>query len=176
MIGLKLDTNALLSLFPEGSQARLDLQAGIIANVVSSVIGKKVSEEIGKAVNDEVLKQIGYLDIDNLVRGHFKQYAENRWGYRSIIDANPAGIRELSAKVKSTIEHECSSIIDDIRREAQNKAKEELIANESKFIEDTTKNLTTVVRKEIIKQVNTEWKDLIDEAIKAKLFPEETPR
>ena len=176
MIGLKLDTHALLALFPEGSQARLDLQAGIIANVVSSVVGKKVSESIAESIKKEVTDQLGYINVEEMVRTHFKKYAENRWGYRTLIDANPVGMRELTTKIKSTIESECSDIIEEIRRESQAKAKEQLIANESEFIEKTTANLTSVVRREIIKQVNTEWKTLIDDAIKAKLFPEEQPR
>lgn len=48
MITLKLDTNAVKSLFPEGSEARLDLQKAVLANV-AQYVGKET------ALDDETL-------------------------------------------------------------------------------------------------------------------------
>lgn len=173
MIQLKLDTQAVNSLFPEGSQARIDLQAAIIKNVVDSVIGKKVSPEIDNRISAEVNKQMGHMDIGQLVRDHFKRYAENRWGHRTIIDANPSGVRELAAKVKETLKTECDSIIQEIVQDIQKEAIKNLKDNESFFIQRVTQNLESNVRQSIVKQVNSDFPQLVDEAIKARLFPGE---
>lgn len=173
MIQLKLDTQAVNSLFPEGSQARLDLQAAIIKNVVDSAIGKKVSPEISGRISEEVEKQMGCMDIGQLVREHFKKYAENRWGYRTLIDANPGGVRELAAKVKETLKTECDSIIQEIMNDIQKEAVKNLKNDESDFIQRVTKNLEATVRQSIVKQVNSDFPQIVDEAIKARLFPGE---
>lgn len=54
-IELKLDTNAVLSLFPEGSEARLDLQRAVVANVVKLVVDRDI-KAVTKTVEYEVRK------------------------------------------------------------------------------------------------------------------------
>lgn len=173
MISLKLDTQSVLALFPEGSQARLDLQAAIIANVVNSVIGKKVSAEISKAIDDEVYRQIGKIDIPAEVKLQFFDYAQMRWGHSHVADANPTGCRILAAKVKERVQEECRQTIGNICEEIQIDLSKNLKDRESEFISRVTQNLQSVVRKEIVGQVNKSFPSIIDEAIKARLFPEE---
>ena len=55
MIDLKLDTNAVMSLFPEGSEARLKLQSAVIANVIERTTKTPhVDPELKKMIDDGV--------------------------------------------------------------------------------------------------------------------------
>lgn len=59
---IKLDTQAMNALFPEGSTARVDLQSAVIANLVSQLNIKYVkvlSAEITEAVKAEARKAVG---------------------------------------------------------------------------------------------------------------------
>jgi hypothetical protein len=55
MIDLKLDTNAVMSLFPEGSEARLKLQSAVISNVIERTTkSASVDPELKKMIDDGV--------------------------------------------------------------------------------------------------------------------------
>ena len=155
MIQLKLDTQALNNLFPEGTQARMDLQAAVIKNVVDSVIGKRVTEEIEKIVHKE-----------------FADYIQKRYAYSDIFDINSGGIRQIKELITTNVKKQCADLLDSIKLDAINSATTNLKADEEAFIARVTKNLEVTVRQEIVKRVNNEFPQLIDEAIKARLFPE----
>lgn len=68
MVSLKLDSDAVASLFPEGSQARIDLQSAVITNIASrylkdatnTQIREAVSQSLGdfKLASDEAIKKV----------------------------------------------------------------------------------------------------------------------
>lgn len=173
MISLKLDTNAVLSLFPEGSETRLQLQAAIIKNVVNSVVGKKVDEQVENNIIHHVNAMMpGSVQIEQTVAAEFKKYVERRYGYSNLMDTNIAGIREMKAAIVERLKLECRDIIDDIQRESIEHASERIKEDEKLLIARVSTTLETVVRKEIMRQVNTQFPEIINDAIKERLFPE----
>lgn len=173
MIQLKLDTQALNNLFPEGTQARMDLQAAVIKNVVDSVIGKRVTEEIENMVIKHVnLMMPANHEIEKIVHKEFADYIQKRYAYSDVFDINSCGIRQIKELIKTNVEKQCADLLDSIKLEAINSATTNLKADEEAFIARVTKNLEVTVRQEIVKRVNNEFPQIIDEAIKARLFPE----
>lgn len=74
-VEIKLDTNAMNALFPEGTEARVNLQKAVIANFAktnlkpSQVVQKEVMAEIdkeAKKITEEVLRE---LQVKGPIRG-----------------------------------------------------------------------------------------------------------
>lgn len=173
MIQLKLDTQALNNLFPEGTQARMDLQAAVIKNVVDSVIGKRVTEEIENMVIKHVnLMMPANHEIEKIVHKEFADYIQKRYAYSDVFDINSGGIRQIKELITKNVKQQCADLLDSIKLEAINDATKNLKADEEAFMARVTKNLEATVRQEIVKRVNSEFPQIIDEAIKARLFPE----
>ncbi|AFC22358.1 hypothetical protein GAP161_248 [Cronobacter phage vB_CsaM_GAP161] len=173
MIQLKLDTQALNNLFPEGTQARMDLQAAVIKNVVDSVIGKRVTEEIENMVIKHVnLMMPANHEIEKIVHKEFADYIQKRYAYSNVFDINSGGIRQIKELISEHVKKQCNDLLDSIKLEAINDATKNLKADEEAFMARVTKNLEVTVRQEIVKRVNNEFPQIIDEAIKARLFPE----
>lgn len=172
---IKLDTNALMNLFPEGTQARVELQAAVIKNVVDSVIGKRVSEEIELMVVRHVNASMpSNADIEKLVQKQFADYIQKRYAYSDVFESNSGGIRKIKELIENGVKLQCGDLVENIQREAIKQAADNVKDDEEAFIARVTKNLEMQVRQEIVKRVNAEFPQLIDEAIKARLFPAES--
>lgn len=174
MIQLKLDTNAINSLFPEGTEARLNLQAAVIKNIVDSVVGKKVTEEIDNCIVTHVSAMMPPKhEIEKIVQNQFADYIQKRYTYSNVFDANYSGIRQIKDVITENVKQQCANLIESIKLDAIDSASKNLKEDEEAFIARVTKNLEVTVRKEIIARVNTQFPQIIDEAIKARLFPED---
>lgn len=101
MIILKLDTAAVASLFPEGSEARIDLQKAVIANIVdriSQTQALKVSGEFGETIRQAASQS---------ARETIKEYLErpDSWYQRpDLSDAQLAG--SVKTRIKALIGNE----------------------------------------------------------------------
>jgi len=65
-IAIKLDTTAMLALFPEGSQAHLDLQQAVLNEVVRKLVDRNVGQmtaKINEAVRTEFSARLGVEGI-----------------------------------------------------------------------------------------------------------------
>ena len=71
---IQLDTNAMNALFPEGSQARVDLQSAVIANFATRIRDNKIDSMVRSAVCHAL--DVHSLDeiVDNAVK---KMYLQN---------------------------------------------------------------------------------------------------
>lgn len=63
---IKLDTNAVRSLFPEGSEARVKLQQAVINNIVNEMIKVKTNEKLKEHINESVKEHVKSLDLPNI--------------------------------------------------------------------------------------------------------------
>ncbi|MGC5352342.1 hypothetical protein ACPXAT_27300, partial [Klebsiella pneumoniae] len=54
LIDLKLDTNTIRQLFPEGTEIRAALQQSVIQNIVKEMVLKDSDNKIRKAVSQEI--------------------------------------------------------------------------------------------------------------------------
>mgnify|MGYP003542794378 CR=1 FL=1 len=74
-IQLKLDTNALMTLFPEGSEARLELQQAVLNEAAKRSLKGITQQELVKAISPAVTKIKKELISEY---GELK-YLQNRW-------------------------------------------------------------------------------------------------
>ena len=171
MISLKLDTNAVLSLFPEGSEARVELQNAIIKNVVDSIVGKKVDEKISSLINDYVTYKFpSTVELQKIIDKKFEDFVTNKgWGSPT---TNYTGIKKLADKVKSGVETECETVIEKIIQNAIDKSTKNLRDDEEALIERVSMRINRISRERIAEQMNKEFPEIINEIIRSRLFPE----
>lgn len=171
MFSLKLDTQSVRDLFPEGSESRLELQSAIIKNVVDSVIGKKLSAEISDRIQAEVTKQLGYMNIRDMVAAEFSEYVSSRFGVSTTAEIHPSGSKALQEKMKEIVKRDAQSLISDVLADGLAHAKQKLIDDEEDYINRVSGSSQIIVRNEIKKQVNSNFPELVNEIIKERLFP-----
>lgn len=86
---IQLDTKALEALFPEGSDARVDLQNAVIANFAKKIHERQVGNQIHDVVSQAIRESGQNVDAYNIARDVLNsQLSGNSW--------NSAG-RELKA-------------------------------------------------------------------------------
>lgn len=78
---LQLDTNAMLHLFPEGSEARLDLQSAVIANLTKRIFNAELEKQILPVVENTIrdcLEDIELPDFEELTRKICYEYVTKK--------------------------------------------------------------------------------------------------
>lgn len=139
-IQLKLDANAMASLFPEGSEVRLELQQTVIGEVVRRLVDKytttlraevdghirKISDEARKAFSDELERQgIGRdwskLTLSKESKALIAEAA--REAYRSEVSAAIAqvekpAIESMERQLKSNLDNGLRFRLDAMAKEA----------------------------------------------------------
>lgn len=173
MLSLKFDTDSLRKLFPEGSQACLDLQAAVIKNVVDHAISKKLGDEINAEIHRQVNAAMGSLNIAKLVKVQFEDIIEKRWGSNNVFESNIEGVRKLKEVIEKAVEKESKDVIKDVLDRATEKAVENLSTNQEQYVQDTITRIEGRAEKVIRGTLNTRYPAIIDAAIQARLFPQQ---
>lgn len=173
MLSLKFDTDSLRKLFPEGSQACLDLQAAVIKNVVDHAISKKLGDEISAEIHRQVNTAMGSLNIAEIVKKQFEDVVEKRWGSHNVFDANIAGIRKLKEVIEKAVEKESKDVIQNVLDRATEQAVENLSKNQEQYVQDTIERIEGRAEKVIRGTLNNKYPAIIDAAIQARLFPQQ---
>lgn len=92
---LRLNTSALNALFPEGSEARVQLQSAVLAEAAGKYVKGQLTEEITgvlKARVDEVAKAI---NADGIMASLFE-----RKGWNNVLEAREGGELVIAIKAK----------------------------------------------------------------------------
>lgn len=78
-IRLQLDTKAVESLFPEGSEARVDLQQAIVQNMANRLLNESSTEMIRKIVKEEELSLHQTLEeqVEKAIANKREEYIES---------------------------------------------------------------------------------------------------
>lgn len=96
---IQLDTKALEALFPEGSEARVELQNAVIANFAKKMqerhLGEEVRQEISKAVRDAGVSLDSYSICRDILN---KTVTNNGW---SVADAKLKDDTSLTNAIRS---------------------------------------------------------------------------
>lgn len=77
---IQLDTHALEALFPEGSEARVELQNAVIANYARKMKDNFLDEEVRKLVKSVIGEVSGY-DLERRVKSEIESQFKNVGGY-----------------------------------------------------------------------------------------------
>lgn len=171
MLSLKFDTDSLRKLFPEGSQACLDLQAAVIKNVVDHAISKKLGDEISAEIHRQVNTAMGSLNIAEIVKKQFEDVVEKRWGSHNVFDANIAGIRKLKEVIEKAVEKESKDVVQNILDRATIEAVDKLVSNQDAYVQNTINTIEARATNVVRSTLQNKYPQIIDEAIQARLFP-----
>ena len=108
-VELKLDTNAVRALFPEGTEAYLSLQQAVIANIAQGVV-KNYAEDCTSLVNQVIQQEITKFESS------LTHYTA---GYR--LQLHPKIKAEIESTVKeqgkTIVEHEINTALENYRIE-----------------------------------------------------------
>ena len=118
---VQLDTGAMNALFPEGSEARIQLQNAVIANFAYKMQDKYISNEVRKVVNETMdiagtERQIG-KKIRALLDAEFK--VVNKGWYASIFNVNDQS--KIATAINDYAATQASSIRVDLEKDAKRK-------------------------------------------------------
>lgn len=78
---LQLDTDALEALFPEGTEARLDLQQAVLQNIVNRNFIKMNQAEVDGAIHKAV-RDFKLPDMSNMINERLRGYVERATSWR----------------------------------------------------------------------------------------------
>ena len=98
---IQLDTGAMNALFPEGSEARVQLQNAVIANFARNNLDKYISQEMKKTVEQVARAEMAKKRPDILnyaAKEALDEYFKNHWGNLSLIGSGRAKLREEAKK------------------------------------------------------------------------------
>lgn len=151
---IKLDTKAMNALFPEGSEARVDLQAAVIKNFINRNADNFLSEKIEQTVKEHLIATVGPANVDILSE------AAN-YALRKYIDSHWHGLK-LSGKgqlliideVKQVAAKHIEKLVRDTANEMLSDGVEQAVLHAKKimpdFINETAKSAW---KYEVLKQV-----------------------
>lgn len=130
---LRLDASAIYSLFPEGTQARADLQQAVVAefirkNIKPSALGDDVRDQIERARSDALsaiksakdemtAKVLADQGVGKVIWGHVELKNEAK---QAINEAARAAVRdEISKVIREQIETQAQALRGTISHDAQ---------------------------------------------------------
>lgn len=86
MVSLKLDSDAVASLFPEGSQARIDLQSAVITNIASRYLKDASNTQIQEAVAESLTDF--KLVSDEAIKNVCNDFAKSSYSWNNKLQIN----------------------------------------------------------------------------------------
>lgn len=159
MIELKLDTAALNSLFPEGSEARVQLRQAVVQNFVNRNFIKGLDSKIADQVRESLLE----IKLPNI-----QQMVNNK------LDASLTGYgwgRELSANASTQLREHADKMLKQKYKEVIDEMVRDSLAGLEQTIDERVKMHYSNINIEsgIVKCINKNFSELVTIAIKEKL-------
>lgn len=165
MVQLKLDTAAVNALFPEGTQARVDLQQAVINNIVTGILSKRIDEVLVKQIHTAVLDMGLETSLRQLVQTELNSYLEKRsWNSRGDV-LNNVSKANVKAAVEQEVKNLSSSVFEDIIKECTDKAKETFSDGMKRKIDYALENSQA----HFAARLNDKFKDVLDAALASRL-------
>lgn len=162
MIDIKLDTNAVRQLFPEGTEARSQLQQSVISNIAKDLIVKDTGNKVRKLIQDEI-NAYGLVvpDVSPVVQKEVESWFSRR-GYGSVqYDTSDVLKGRLREAADREARNAIDGIISDVIKNATDKA--------MKDIEYKIESATRRIEKIIVDRVNQSFASIIDQAVAEKI-------
>lgn len=163
MVEIKLDTAAVESLFPEGEQARVDLQQAVINNIVKRIIERTVSKSARDEITTTVKVECGMTNYSDLVKKELMTYlTSNGWGTFTTSEVTTQKIREA---VKSKVKDIADDYITTVIKDTLDKAMENIY----KSVDYRVGVALSQVEDVIAKRLNSSFNAILDKAIVERL-------
>lgn len=161
MISIKLDTNTVRDLFPEGSEARVQLQQAVIDNVVKEMVLKDTENNIRKTVQTEIHSATRNVpSVVEEIKKQLEQFYEKA-GWSGDI----RGTQAFSAAMREEAERHASIAISNMVREA---IQDGMTKSEAR-IKDHMAYASIKMQDIVVKAVNKDFEAIINKAIAEKL-------
>lgn len=156
---IQLDTKALNALFPEGSEARVELQQAVIQNFMQKAYSHKLEQEISACVNN--LEIATREDIYFMVAKQLGEKFELVYGnnsYKKELKAKRSEVQKFLDTFKSDT---ANAMINDFFEKISNGMEEtiEKTLNSS----EAEHNIRIKIRRAIYRIVNQDCQDIIEE-------------
>ena len=161
MIDIKLDTNAVRQLFPEGTVARSQLQQSVIANIAKDLIVKDTGNNVRKIIQEEI-NAYGLIipDVTPTVQAEMAKWFESRgYGYEK------HATEELKGRLQEAANREARATIDAIVHELIKTATDNAMKNLEYKIEAATQRIEQI----IVDRVNKSFASIIDQVVAEKI-------
>lgn len=162
MVSIKLDTYAVRQLFPEGTQAYVDLQQSVISNIAKDLIIKDTGNKVCKLIQDEI-NAYGLVvpDVSDIVKKEVDTWFESR-GYGSVY-YNVSNV--FKGRMQEAADREARATIDAVISDVIKTATDRAM----KDIEYKIEAATQRIEKIIVDRVNQSFASIIDQAVAEKI-------
>lgn len=166
LIDLKLDTNTIRQLFPEGTEIRSALQQSVIQNIVKEMVLKDSDNKIRKAVSQEIeLLGARVPSVKAAVETELKTFFTKRgWNnYDSTFELDQAMRKEAIEVAQNIIQDKITKCIEEAAKKLENR------------IEDTLRMTEHRWEQMIVSRINNHFGNMLDKAIAERIaaaFPE----
>lgn len=145
-IEIKLDVAALNALFPEGSEARLNLQNGVMANFAYKQFKMKADEDV-KEIIDQASKRVRE-EAEKQLSDMFRF----QWGIATLLDsARPKVAEAVRNEVNSMMHTETYKHMDTIK----------------KMMDDAAARIPNLVQKLAVEEIEKKIRAEIQDKLKA---------
>ena len=108
---IQLDTHALEALFPEGSEARVELQSAVIANFARKTKDTFIDDQV-RAIVKSTVGTTSQYDVEKMVKAELEKQFQNVGSYwnkvYSVKESSEVGNsinKHATAKVRELVEH-----------------------------------------------------------------------
>lgn len=164
MVELKLDTAAVNALFPEGTQARVDLQQAVINNITSNILGKRVSEETRVQIQNQAKDYLLDQNLTSLVQKELESFMTKR-GWNSPAALTSVRKSELQVLVNAEVKGLCANIFAEIVAECTENAKKDFSDAMGRKITYALEN----AQAHFAARLNNGFKEILDKALADRL-------
>lgn len=159
---IKLDTQALNALFPEGSQARVELRQAVVQNFVNRNFIRFTNEEMSKMVMQAV-KETQLPDIKQMIDKRLNvEFTRRGWNG---VDVNEG----LSSDMRKAAEREVDQHFSDLADKYVESGRKRLEGTFERNIKNAMETATAHFESLVTKRLAGAWNSVIDAAIKLKL-------
>lgn len=159
-MNIKLDTHAVRQLFPEGTEARAQLQQSVINNVVKEMVLKDSNNKIREKIQAEInLLGARIPDVAQAVKTQLNSFFTKKgWeGFQSTL--------EFDAHVRKEAERQVQIAVGDVIQRLVKKATENIERQVTLAVESSAQRAQQVV----VDQINHNFKEIMNKAIQAKI-------
>lgn len=165
MVELKLDTNAVNALFPEGTEARVALQQAVINNITSEILGKRITKDIHDLVNAAVTSMGLDFNFQDMIQKELNTYMKARgWG-SNYKELQPSRKEEIKKLVEAEVRDISHTAFEDIIKSCTEDAK-------TRFEDGMERKITYALSKvedKVSSRLNEKWKEILDNALVQRL-------
>lgn len=161
MIEIKLDTHTVRQLFPEGTEARSQLQQSVISNIAKDLIVKDTGNKVRKLIQDEI-NAYGLVipDVTSAVQAEMAKWFESRgYGYEK------HATEQLKGRLREAADREARATLDAVVNEVIKTATDKVL----KDIEYKIAAAEQRIQKIIADRINTKFGEIIDQAVAEKI-------